>query len=414
MAAMLPMKRASGFAGDMIGHQPGLFSTISTNPSRRLRLFSLLPWVLLLMATYLLLSNRHQTSVGVSPTHLDTRAVTSSRGNIFVSYSYFEKDGIQKANFDFFILSAMGIHSVAGQDMQADYFIVVNGDVCTPCKAFDQLLSPQSPSPMEGIAWVRRAPGVTMLKRIENEGMDFAAHNTTMTYAMDVLQTFWTKYRYFLFLNSSIKGPFTPKYYPFHWSEPYLSRINANTKAIGSSIVCLPEVDAGGPGPKLESWAFAIDAEGLKVVLARGVFHLHLCKLCDDGVVVMGEYGITTALFEAGYTIDTLMAKYGNVDWHDRANWNCNDQVHPSRHGTYDGISMNPYEVVFLKASWHVGEPFADKYATWQTRILRGQRSTSGAFDEPMYRFAVQPEAQEKHAFIERAYQVGPRVPPDV
>lgn len=315
---------------------------------------------------------------------------------------------------------------------------------------------------------------------------------------------------------------------------------------------------AGGPGPKLESWAFAIDAEGLRVVLARGVFHLHLCKLCTDGVVVMGEYGITAALFDAGYTIDTLMAKYGDVDWHDRSNWNCNDQacppcmvpqtpapptphwakpgqstnflptrkssalrraitgggpgyagsfavlrnrsafdrvtgrgdvnwwvfclggpvaadhmpatallvhalrlhdcpstrppcmhrchrnvdarpasapsrppaahagrrrpprhpppplppapgtcdsvrwgawergtarrlqVHPSRHGTYDGISMNPYEVVFLKASWHVGEPFADKYAAWQTRILKGQRSTSGAFDEPMYRFAIQ------------------------
>lgn len=98
---------------------------------------------------------------------------------------------------------------------------------------------------MEGIAWVRQAQGITMLKRIENEGMDFAAHNSTMTYSMNVLQTFWTKYRYFLFLNSSIKGPFTPKYYPFHWSEPYLSRINSKSKAIGSSIVCLPEVDAG-------------------------------------------------------------------------------------------------------------------------------------------------------------------------
>lgn len=65
-------------------------------------------------------------------------------------------------------------------------------------------------------------------------------------------------------------------------------------------------------------------------------------------------------------------------------------QVHPSRHGTYDGISMNPYEVVFLKASWHVGEPFADKYALWRTRILRGQSSTAGAFDEPMYRYAIQ------------------------
>jgi hypothetical protein len=64
--------------------------------------------------------------------------------------------------------------------------------------------------------------------------------------------------------------------------------------------------------------------------------------------------------------------------------------VHPSRHGTYDGISMHPFEVVFLKASWHVGEPFADKYSAWQTTYLRGQSTTKGVFDQAMYRYAIQ------------------------
>jgi hypothetical protein len=64
-------------------------------------------------------------------------------------------------------------------------------------------------------------------------------------------------------------------------------------------------------------------------------------------------------------------------------------QVHPSRHGTYDGISMHPYEVVFLKASWHVGEPFADKYASWQLKLLQGMPGTDGKFDNGMYRYAI-------------------------
>ena len=98
---------------------------------------------------------------------------------------------------------------------------------------------------MDGVAWVREAPGITLLKRIENEGMDIAAHNTTITYAQTVLNTFFNKYRYFFFVNSSVKGPFIPKYYPFHWSEPFLSRISAETKAVSSSIVCLPSADAG-------------------------------------------------------------------------------------------------------------------------------------------------------------------------
>lgn len=35
--------------------------------------------------------------------------------------------------------------------------------------------------------------------------------------------------------------------------------------------------------------------------------------LCRDGVVVMGEYGLTNSLMKRGFNIDTLMAKYKKV-----------------------------------------------------------------------------------------------------
>ncbi len=50
------------------------------------------------------------------------------------------------------------------------------------------------------------------------------------------------------------------------------------------------------------------------------------------------------------------------TDWRDERHWRCNNNAHPSRHGTYDGISMHPFETVFLKASWHVGEPHLSHY----------------------------------------------------
>lgn len=91
------------------------------------------------------------------------------------------------------------------------------------------------------------------------------------------------------------------------------------------------------------------------------------------------------------------------VDWRDSRHWHCNNNVHPSRHGTYDGLSMHPFETIFIKArqwrfmrglgarpasaelvspphechpltflglpavqaSWHVGEPFTEKYTEW-------------------------------------------------
>ena len=82
--------------------------------------------------------------------------------------------------------------------------------------------------------------------------------------------------------------------------------------------------------------------------------------------MVKGEYGLSSVLLGAGHNIATLMARYRpGVDWRDQRHWDCNDNVHPSRHGTYDGISMHPFETVFLKASWHVGQPHLDHYTRW-------------------------------------------------
>lgn len=76
----------------------------------------------------------------------------------------------------------------------------------------------------------------------------------------------------------------------------------------------------------------------------EGVFHLRLCKLCDDGVVVKGEYGLTTALFAHGFNIATLMGMYPpDLDWRDQRHWNCNNNVHPSRHGRPHGM-LDPEE----------------------------------------------------------------------
>ena len=57
-------------------------------------------------------------------------------------------------------------------------------------------------------------------------------------------------------------------------------------QVVASSLVCLPPEDAGGAGPKVESWAFGTDREGLEVLARNRVFGVRTCKLCDDGVVV--------------------------------------------------------------------------------------------------------------------------------
>lgn len=180
--------------------------------------------------------------------------------------------------------------------------------------------------------------------------MDLGAHNATLELLS--YRRRLSRFRYFIFLNSSVKGPFAPPWTPpgWHWTHAYLARFEGDVHAVGSSLVCLPPADAGGPGPRLESWAFALDGAGLAAALEAGVFVTRGCKLCadgGDGIVVGGEYGLTKAQLAAGHNVAALMARYARgTDWRDERHWGCNDNAHPSRQGTYAGISQHPFETV--------------------------------------------------------------------
>ena len=126
----------------------------------------------------------------------------------------------------------------------------------------------------------------------------------------------------------------------------------------------------------------------LRLLTTAGLFHLRNCKLCDDGVVVQGEYGLTKTLFghNMSIAIATLMSMYHqDTDWMDEKNWHCNNSAHPSRHGSYDSITVHPFEGRFLKASWHVGEPHTAQYSKWLLAQAQGHDNTSGTFDEGMH-----------------------------
>ncbi|KAL4854424.1 hypothetical protein ACK3TF_004779 [Chlorella vulgaris] len=391
-------RRATGTGAEQQGDMPaGVYTPHSSKKrgagGRTRALFLLLITLVALTIFY----PRLLTLFGGASPPANTAGTTADTvGPVLVSYSYFEKDPVQRENFDFFITLGMGLDSRFGSPQSTDFVIVVNGKVCRPCSRLYPLLQ-EAPPLLPTLSAVYAGEGVAVLKRAENEGMDFAAHNITLTWL--AAQGKLGRYKYYLFLNSSIKGPFWPNYMPpgWQWTQAYTDLLRGDVKAVGSSLVCLPEVDAGGYGPKLESWAFAVDQDGLEALLREGVFHLRTCKLCDEGVVVKGEYGLTNSLMKYGYNVDTLMSMYRGVDWRDRRHWRCNNNVHPSRHGTYDGITMHPYETVFLKASWHVGEPFVEKYAAWALKQAAGKDTTSGIFDEPMYRYAISPDAQESH-----------------
>lgn len=93
------------------------------------------------------------------------------------------------------------------------------------------------------------------------------------------------KYKYFIFLNSSVKGPFFPSYMPagWQWTDAFIERLEGDVRGVSSSLVCLPHEDAGGYGAKMESWAFALDTQGGNSLVAMHldieVSGLGFCRL---------------------------------------------------------------------------------------------------------------------------------------
>lgn len=50
-----------------------------------------------------------------------------------------------------------------------------------------------------------------------------------------------------------MRGPFYPSYMgqTWQWTQAYTNRMHGKIRLVASSLVCLPEIDAGGFGPKV-------------------------------------------------------------------------------------------------------------------------------------------------------------------
>lgn len=271
-----------------------------------------------------------------------------------VSYAYYENIR-SMYNLDFF--SQIGI--IDNPDIL--FIIVINGFYC----------SVQLPN----------YKNCVIIKR-ENKGFDFGAHRASIDYLLDLYNcdnVGGIPFDYFIFMNCGVIGPFLPKYYPSNvsWTNIFTSQITNKIKLIGTSLVCFAYNAEEGKGPHVEGFCFCLDKIGLGIVMnTNKVFINHNTK---KDVINNGEYGLSKAIINAGYSLDCLLYKYQNIDWSDVQNWvNVNNNGFPSRNNTYDSITIHPFEVVFHKWYWEkensVNFNYVMKYKKWKLdEIIRNK-----------------------------------------
>eukprot|EP00798_Chlamydomonas_sp_ICE-L_P032248 gene32248-16814_t len=162
------------------------------------------------------------------------------------------------------------------------------------------------------------------------------------------------------------------------WWYTFTRALSGDVRLVGSTISCeeipLDGNDEEGHGPVrrnafVQSHAMATDQVGLAVLLqAPDVLS------CHDGMwpaLYYSETGASAMILDAGYNIACLMIRYQGVDFRDQANWGCNGRMAPTSEHSYDGITLEPYEAVFIKVRstlvlQHVtGAAAAAKYDEW-------------------------------------------------
>lgn len=146
---------------------------------------------------------------------------------------------------------------------------------------------------------------VKLIKR-DNLGFDFGAWSDGL-----FKDDLYKNYDNFIFVNSSVVGPFYPHYYPGNWTDIYISGLKNNVKLFGSTICCIHITTFL---PHVQSYIFAVDKESLDYLIECNIFTNNYETVFYD-VIIHKELEMSKKILERGWNIGCLHKHYKNVDF---------------------------------------------------------------------------------------------------
>lgn len=178
-----------------------------------------------------------------------------------------------------------------------------------------------------------------------NLANDFGAHSEALR------QIDTTGYDYFVFLNSSVRGPFvsTAASDPTeHWSVIFSRRLTNQVALTGSTI------NYHDGTPHVQSMVMCMDQRGLAVYREEEVFLSKDRYISKGQLIHKHEIRGSTALLKRGYNLDCLLTAFQGKDWRlPSQEFLPHKPIHNDLWGDrrYFGYNLNPYETVFFKTN---------------------------------------------------------------
>lgn len=220
-------------------------------------------------------------------------------------------------------------------------------------------------NPTLDLEFVPKKKNIMVLRR-DNVGFDFGG----WTYVLfqknpDNSQKFiYEEYDYFIFLNSTIIGPFFPLYYKQkeydNWIEIFIKGLNDEIKLVGTSVAFFRN------RPFISSSFLVTDQIGLRIGINKGIFDLNKINLSKRDIVLSKEMGLSNAIIDAGYNIKCMLKYYENIDFR-KYKPKYATICHLNPHHYYE-ININPYEIIFIKQNRNIEPLLLKKYTEWHLR----------------------------------------------
>jgi hypothetical protein len=100
------------------------------------------------------------------------------------------------------------------------------------------------------------------------------------------------KYKYYFLINSSVRGPFMPRYWPesLHWTKAFTQLLNERVKLVGTTINCQRQVH-------VQSMVLATDQVGFDILREEKTL---ACPVSMKDAITTYELGSSSAIFRRG------------------------------------------------------------------------------------------------------------------
>lgn len=178
----------------------------------------------------------------------------------------------------------------------------------------------------------------------DNIGFDFGAWSDAL-----LTDNLYGNYDQFIFVNSSVIGPFVPSYYEGRWTDIYLNGLRDNIKLFGSTInTCGEPLTLS----HVQSYIFAMDKSTLEFLIDCGIFSKKYETDFQD-CIFQKEVLMSRKILENDWNIGSLQPCFKDVDFTFRRQKPDNEDLYLDdiMYQQFRNSSWNEYELVFIKGN---------------------------------------------------------------